>query len=151
MSLEGLILKKPLPITASPSSGTASSMLGELELVRIPEYFCLLTTRADGHLACAQCWPPRYSAVRGPHSWGRLLSRRRSQIYGKVVFLCSHTAKTAKVIVIKINLFEAPAKQIVVYSGTHGNFQETLLCMSIIVCGKITPLLYYSTKSSHVH
>ena len=94
MSPEELILKKLLLFTASPSSATANSMLGEEELVRIPEYFCLVTTRADGHLACAHCWPPRYSAVRGPHSWGRLLSHQRSQIPGKVVFLCSHTAKT---------------------------------------------------------
>ena len=54
-------------------------------------------TRADGHLACcAHCWPPRYSAVRGPlHSWGRLLSRRRSQILWKGRLPSQlHTAKT---------------------------------------------------------
>ena len=47
------------------------------------------------HLGSADCWPARYSAVRGPrqHSWGRLLSRRRSQICPQVVFKRSHIAK----------------------------------------------------------
>ena len=47
------------------------------------------------HLGSADCWPARYSAVRGPrqHSWGRLLSRRRSQICPQVVFNRRHIAK----------------------------------------------------------
>ena len=47
------------------------------------------------HLGSADCWPARYSAVRGPrqHSWGRLLSRRRSQICPQVVFKRRHIAK----------------------------------------------------------
>ena len=78
MSPEGLLLVNLWLITASRGRVTASSMLDKLELVRIPEYFCLLTMWRPSCLRALLA--SRYSAVRGPHSWGRLLSHRRSQI-----------------------------------------------------------------------
>ena len=78
MSPKGLLLVNLWLITASRGRVTASSMLDKLELVRIPEYFCLLTMWRPSCLRALLA--SRYSAVRGPHSWGRLLSHRRSQI-----------------------------------------------------------------------
>jgi len=55
----------------------------------------------------------------GPHSWGRLLSRQRSQIPKQVVF---HTAKNLQS--LQINLFQTFAKQMHSHLTDVGRWQN---------------------------